>query len=79
LSIINIKKAGMCVSLCCTVGYKFITVMDGVKSQFNDRYNIFVYEKRFWAKTVWKGYFILNLYYGGSRWIELILFIYNKL
>jgi len=23
-------------SLCCTVGYKWVTVMDGVKFEFND-------------------------------------------
>jgi len=32
---INKKKVGKWVALCCTVGYKWVTVMDGVKFEFN--------------------------------------------
>ena len=38
-------------SLCCTVGYKWVTVMDGVKFEFKDII-IIEYEKRFCAETV---------------------------
>jgi len=30
------KKVDKRVSLCCTVGYKWVTLMDGVKFEFND-------------------------------------------
>jgi len=30
------KKASKWMSLCCTVGYKWVTVMDGVKFEFNN-------------------------------------------
>ena len=30
------KKVGKWMSLCCTVGYKWVTVMDGVQFEFND-------------------------------------------
>jgi len=30
------KKVGKSMSLCYTVGYKWVTVMDGVKFEFND-------------------------------------------
>jgi len=39
-------------SLCCTVGYKWITVMDGVKFEFNDIISLYYDYKRFWAKTI---------------------------
>ena len=29
-------NVGKWMSLCCTVGYKWVTVMDGVKFEFND-------------------------------------------
>jgi len=32
----NTKKVGKWMSLCCTVGYKWVTVMNGVKFEFND-------------------------------------------
>jgi len=33
---LTIKKEGKWMSLCCTIGYKWVTVMDGVKFEFND-------------------------------------------
>jgi len=32
----NNKKAVKWMSLCCTEGYKWVTVMDGVRFEFND-------------------------------------------
>jgi len=37
----NIKKVGKWMSLCCTVGYKWITVMDGGKFEFNDKISLY--------------------------------------
>jgi len=48
---------------CCTVGYKWVTVMGGVKFEFNDIISLYTkndFERR---KFVSLGYFILNLYY----------------
>jgi len=48
--------------LCSTVGYKWVTVMDGVKLEFNDIIRIYdystsmyLYEKQFWRGTVWQS------------------------
>jgi len=30
------KKVGKWMSLCCTIGYKWVTVIEGVKFEFND-------------------------------------------
>ena len=50
-------------SLCCTVGYKWVTVMDGVKFEFNDIGNIIaVWEKRFWAKTVSQPMILVSIF-----------------
>jgi len=38
-------------ALYCTVGYKWVTVMDGIKFEIQ-WYNIIVYKKRFWAEVV---------------------------
>jgi len=32
----SVKKASKWISLCCTVGYKWVTVMDGNEFEFND-------------------------------------------
>jgi len=39
-------------SLCCKIVYKWVTVMDGIKFEFNDIKKNVVYKKRFWVETV---------------------------
>jgi len=37
----NEKKVGKWMSLCCTVDYKWVTVRDGVKFEFNDMISLY--------------------------------------
>ena len=52
------KKAGKWMSLCCTVIYKWVTVMDGIKYEFNDIISLNTKNDFDWRRVLSLGYFI---------------------
>jgi len=56
------KRWANWVSLSCTVSYKWVTVMDGVKFEFNDIISLYK-KKRFWTKTVRQLILLSNIYW----------------
>jgi len=39
-------------SVCCTVVYKWVIVMNGIKYEFRDIISLHLHEKRFWVVMV---------------------------
>jgi len=46
-------------SLCCTVGYKWVTVMDDIKFEFIDIISLYTKNDSEWRRFVSQGYVIL--------------------
>ena len=56
---INIKKrVSKWMSLCCTVVYKWVTVMDGIKFEFNDIISLYTKNDSDRRRVFSLGYFI---------------------
>jgi len=51
-------------SFCCTVGYKWATVMDCVKFEFNDIISLYEYKKNDSERRRFINLDFLNFYYS---------------
>jgi len=61
-------------ALCCTVGYKWVTVMDGIKFESNDIISLYTKKDFKWKRRISVGYII---FYAYTKYVHNFVNIWN--
>jgi len=72
----NFKKEGKWMSLCCTVDYKWVTVMHSVKFEFND-ISLYTKNDSERRRSVSLGYLDISYYIYTYRYYLLLISYYE--